>query len=66
MKVSVAIVEDDSATRDIIAGWIDQTSKFCCIGKYKNVVSAVAALPGKSPDLVLVDINHPTLYHFPF
>jgi DNA-binding NarL/FixJ family response regulator len=59
MNVSVAIVEDDSATRDIIAGWIDQTSKFCCVGKYKNVASALSSLPAKSPDVVLVDINLP-------
>jgi DNA-binding NarL/FixJ family response regulator len=59
MKVSVAIVEDDSATREIIAGWIDQTSKFCCVGKYKNVTSALTALPAQSPDVVLVDINLP-------
>ena len=59
MKVSVALVEDDSATREIIAGWIDQTSKFCCAGKYKNVTSALASLPALSPDVVLVDINLP-------
>lgn len=59
MKVSVALVEDDSATRDIIGGWIDQTSRFCCVGKYKNVTSALASLPAQSPDVVLVDINLP-------
>jgi len=59
MKVSVALVEDDSATREIIAGWIDQTSRFCCVGKYKNVTSALASLPAQSPDVVLVDINLP-------
>jgi DNA-binding NarL/FixJ family response regulator len=59
MKVSVAIVEDDSATREIIAGWIDQTSRFASVGKYKNVTSALASLPAQSPDVVLVDINLP-------
>ena len=59
MKVSVALVEDDPATREIIAGWIDQTSRFSCVGKYKNVASALASLPAQSPDVVLVDINLP-------
>ncbi len=59
MKVTVAIVEDDSSTREIIAGWIEQTAKFQCAGKYGNVASAVASLPALSPDVVLVDINLP-------
>ena len=59
MNVTVAIVEDDSATREIIADWINETSKFRCVGMYENVASALAALPGKSPDVVLVDINLP-------
>lgn len=44
MKVTVAIVEDDPSTREIIAEWIDQTAKFRCLGKYENVARAVAAL----------------------
>lgn len=59
VDVTVAIVEDDSATREIIAGWINETSKFRCVGTYENVASALAALPGKAPDVVLVDINLP-------
>ena len=59
MKVTVAIVEDDASTREIIAEWIDQTAKFRCLGKYENVARAVAALPAQAPDVVLVDINLP-------
>jgi DNA-binding NarL/FixJ family response regulator len=61
MEVTVAIVEDDPATRGIIAGWIDKTAKFRCGGQYENVTKALASLPGKSPDIVLVDINLPDL-----
>jgi len=49
MKVPVANEEGDSATREIIAGWIDPTSRFRCVGEYKNVTSALASLPTKSP-----------------
>lgn len=59
MEVTVAIVEDDSATREIIANWINQTSKFRCAGTYDSVASAVASLPVNPPDVVLVDINLP-------
>ena len=61
MKVTVAIVEDDPATRRIIASWIDKTARFCCVGKYEDVGSALAALPALTPDVVLVDVNLPDL-----
>lgn len=59
MKVNVAIVEDDASTRDIIGSWIDQTSKFRCVGKCENVTRALSSLPALAPDIILVDINLP-------
>ena len=59
MKVTVAIVEDDPATRRIIASWIDKTAKFQCVGNFEDVTSALVALPSLGPDVVLVDVNLP-------
>ncbi len=59
MDVTVAIVEDDAATRDILADWINKAPKYRCIGLYGDVAGALAALPAQTPDVVLVDINLP-------
>ena len=59
MDISVAIVEDDAATRSILADWIDQAPTFHCVGQYGDAASALASLPARAPDVVLVDINLP-------
>jgi DNA-binding NarL/FixJ family response regulator len=59
MPVKVAIVEDDAATRAIVAGWINEAPEFRCVGQYEDVGSALASLPDRAPDVALVDINLP-------
>lgn len=59
MAVTVAIIEDDAATRRIVAGWIDETPGFRCVAQYENVESALASLPAQPPDIALVDVNLP-------
>lgn len=61
MAVTVAIIEDDAATRGIVAGWIDETSRFRCVAQHGDVASALESLPARSPDVALVDINLPDL-----
>ena len=61
VDISVAIVEDDAATRDILANWINEAPTFRCIGQYGDVSSALASLPARAPDVALVDINLPDL-----
>ena len=61
MDVSVAIIEDDAATRSILAKWINETSNFRCLGQFGDVASALASLPALAPDVALVDINLPDL-----
>jgi DNA-binding NarL/FixJ family response regulator len=61
MDVSVAIVEDDAATRDILANWINDAPKYRCIGQYGDSASALATMPARGPDVALVDINLPGL-----
>jgi len=59
MPVTVAIVEDDAATRGIMATWIDEEPRFRCIGQHENVSSALEALPTEKPNVALIDINLP-------
>ena len=61
MAVTVAIVEDDAATRGILADWINEAPEFRCVGLYGDGASALASLPARAPDVALVDINLPGL-----
>ena len=59
MVISVAIVEDDSQARKILAGWINRASGFRLLADWGNAESAVHDLPEKNPNVVLMDINLP-------
>ena len=61
MAISVAIVEDDSAVRGIISGWINNSAKFGCVAQYGDATTALTGLPTQSPDVVLMDINLPDM-----
>ncbi len=61
MAIAVAILEDDPATRGIVAGWIDNLAGFRCVAQYADAEAALAALPGVAPDVVLTDINLPEM-----
>lgn len=55
--ISVSIVEDDTQTRQILAGWINHARGFKCVSHYGSAEEAVASLPGDCPEVVLMDIN---------
>jgi DNA-binding NarL/FixJ family response regulator len=59
MVISVAIVEDDSQARKILAGWIGHTPGFRLVGDWGDAERAIEGLPEKKPDVVLMDINLP-------
>jgi DNA-binding NarL/FixJ family response regulator len=59
LNITVSIIEDDAAVRRLLARWINQTEGFCCVSEHDSVASALAQLPPKKPDVVLVDINLP-------
>ena len=61
ISVKIAIVEDDAATSDILATWINAAPNHDCVGQFGDVASALAALPERAPDVALVDINLPDL-----
>jgi len=58
-KISVSIVEDDAPVRKILAGWIQNAEGFECRSEHRSGEVAVAQLPLKKPDIVLMDINLP-------
>jgi len=61
VPITVAIVEDDPPARKIFASWIQRAEGFRCVAEFSDAESALAALPGAPPDVVLSDINLPGL-----
>jgi DNA-binding NarL/FixJ family response regulator len=59
MPIAVSIVEDDAQTRKIFASWITSASGFRLAGDWGDAEKALAALPAKKPNVVLMDINLP-------
>jgi DNA-binding NarL/FixJ family response regulator len=57
--ITVSIIEDDSAVRRIIAGWIGRTKGFRCVGEFSDAESALDVQDTEKPDIVLADINLP-------
>ena len=61
VAIAVSIVEDDAQTRKILAGWVSRASGFRLVGEWGDAESALADLPGRKPNVVLMDINLPGL-----
>jgi DNA-binding NarL/FixJ family response regulator len=59
MPLHVAIVEDDTLTRDTLARLIADGPDLKCIGAYGSAEEALREIPRTLPDLVLMDINLP-------
>lgn len=59
MPLSVAIVEDDDRVRESLAILCDGTAGSRCVGAWRSGEAALVELPGKGPDVVLMDINLP-------
>lgn len=59
MAIAVSIVEDDAPARKILAGWINRAPGFRLAGEWGSAESALSALPGQRPNVVLMDINLP-------
>lgn len=55
--IHVAIVDDDAALREHIAGYLHAAGGFRCTGAYASAEEALARLPAVRPDVVLMDIN---------
>ena len=59
MPIRVAIVEDDDEIRANLTERIGASSAFFLARSYSDAESALADLPDRTPDVVLMDINLP-------
>jgi DNA-binding NarL/FixJ family response regulator len=59
MPITVSIVEDNDQLRGTLARVIGRAEGFQCLSQYPDAESAMAALPGEKPNVVLMDINLP-------
>jgi DNA-binding NarL/FixJ family response regulator len=57
--IRVAIVEDDSDTRQLTLELLRRDPEIVCLGAYANAERAEKEIPGLSPQVVLMDINLP-------
>jgi DNA-binding NarL/FixJ family response regulator len=55
----IAIVEDDEKLRTNLITLLEMTEGFRCVSAYSNAEDALADLPQKAPDIVLMDIRLP-------
>jgi DNA-binding NarL/FixJ family response regulator len=59
MKIRIIIVEDDVRLRELTASLINLESDLECIGLFESAEAFEAALPGLTPDVVLMDMSLP-------
>jgi DNA-binding NarL/FixJ family response regulator len=59
MKISVSIVEDAQGVREALVRLLDNAAGFRCVSSYPNAETALAEIPARSPDVVLMDIDLP-------
>ena len=61
MPISVSIVEDDPRIRESLTILINGAQNIRCVSSHASAEEALAQLPLKRPDVVLMDINLPTM-----
>jgi DNA-binding NarL/FixJ family response regulator len=61
MKISIVLIEDDSETRRLIAGWLREAPDFSYMGDYTKPTDAMERVIRIRPDVVLSDINMPEM-----
>src|ERR1035437_9317293 len=60
-NITVSVIEDVKAVREMLGSWIRKAPGFACSGEHATGESALAAIPQEKPDIVLADINLPSL-----
>jgi DNA-binding NarL/FixJ family response regulator len=59
MPITVSIVEDDARVRESLSRLISRAEGFKCVSHYPDAESALADIPQRKPEVVLMDINLP-------
>lgn len=59
--IRTAIVEDDDKIRNNLIDLLEKSGNFRCVAAYSNAEDALADIPEKLPDIVLMDINLPEM-----
>jgi DNA-binding NarL/FixJ family response regulator len=57
--ITIGVVEDDPGVREHLTKLIDQSSGFQCVGAWSCGETAIPALLGAMPDIVLMDVHLP-------
>jgi len=55
--IRVGIVDDDKATRQALAGFLQGDPELACVGTCGSAEEALRDLPAKRPDVVIMDVN---------
>lgn len=61
MPIAVSIVEDNEQLRATLARVLNRAEGFRCVSHYGDAESALQGLPKDNPDVVLMDINLPSM-----
>ncbi|HSH92926.1 MAG TPA: response regulator transcription factor [Roseimicrobium sp.] len=61
MSIRVSLVEDEDGIRENLATLINGASGFVCLSTHSSAEEALRELPEKKPDVVLMDINLPSM-----
>jgi DNA-binding NarL/FixJ family response regulator len=61
MPIGVSIVEDDARIRESLSVLLNGAQDIRCVSSHASGEEALGQLPQKKPDVVLMDINLPTM-----
>lgn len=59
VQIKVCVVEDNAGIRESVEQLLSRAKGFCCLGLYADPRAALAEIPQRKPDVVLMDINMP-------
>ncbi len=59
MLTNIAIVEDNTAVRNMLRKWVDDTTDYRCVCTCRTMKEALTVIPRHQPDVVLMDIHLP-------
>ncbi len=61
MKIKVIVFDDNSSRRNSLNILINQTDNMCCVGLFEDCSDAINNIKETLPDVVLMDIDMPTM-----